>query len=183
MRKLMRPSRNATCDALTFRYSSGSGTSRWPGRDPVADDAGADHVGEKFIALAIPDEDDGAGTAAAIDFRNFLTHPSSNFYFILQHAGRPKHAHHIRFGFRAQPNVKIERPLAQISRSPADFKFLPHRTGEDVDFRANGRFIVIGPAKRKFQPIIFVAAHVAQQHWRRAELRNEQPHRAITVKI
>ena len=35
---------------------------------PVADDAGADHVGEEFEFFAVPDEDDRAGTAATVDF-------------------------------------------------------------------------------------------------------------------
>src|ERR1700719_1022705 len=36
--------------------------------DPVADDAGANHVGDKFVFPSIPGEEDGTRAAAAVEF-------------------------------------------------------------------------------------------------------------------
>ncbi len=62
----------ANACAIHFQIFGGIGNIALAGAGPVADDSGADHIGEKFVAAAVPDEDDGAGTAAAIDFRNIV---------------------------------------------------------------------------------------------------------------
>src|SRR5260370_7709734 len=42
------------------------------GRDPVANDAGTDHVGDEFVFVAIPGKQNGAGTTAAVKLSNAL---------------------------------------------------------------------------------------------------------------
>jgi hypothetical protein len=63
------------------------------GIDPMSDDARADHVPDKFVVAAVPDKQRGTRAAAAIEFeiRDFAI--TRDFDFILQHAGRPEHAH------------------------------------------------------------------------------------------
>ena len=38
------------------------------GRDPVADDGGADDVGDELVLAAVPGEETWAGAAAAVEF-------------------------------------------------------------------------------------------------------------------
>ncbi len=60
----------------------------WFGASPVADDAGADHVGKKFVFFAVPHKDDRAGAAAAIvDFGKLArSSEHADLHFVLQHA-------------------------------------------------------------------------------------------------
>ena len=46
----------------------GIGDVAFAGSDPVADYAGADHVGDEFVLAAIPGKKDRAGAAAAVEF-------------------------------------------------------------------------------------------------------------------
>ena len=69
---------------------------------PVADDAGADHVREEFVFFAVPDEDDRAGTSAAVDFGDLFVLVRGDLHFVLQDAGGPEQANHFGFALEAE---------------------------------------------------------------------------------
>ena len=55
----------------------------------MADDSGAQHVGNEPVALTIPGEQGGARTAATVDLDKVLLLVADNLNFILQDTGRP----------------------------------------------------------------------------------------------
>ena len=65
----------------------------------MSDNRSTEHIGDEFIALAVPDEQSGAGAAAAIDFEKFVALVAGNLIlvnFVLQHAAGPEHADDVR---------------------------------------------------------------------------------------
>src|SRR5579864_4648777 len=67
------------------------------GGDPVADDCGAEHVGDELVAFAVPGEERGAGAAAAVDFEKLLALVAGDLNLVLQDAGGPEHADDVGF--------------------------------------------------------------------------------------
>ena len=53
---------------LTFEILRRIGNVAFIRADPVSNDGGTDHVGDEFVAFAIPRKEDRARTAASIDF-------------------------------------------------------------------------------------------------------------------
>ena len=96
---------------------------------PVADDSGADHVGEEFVFFAVPDEDDRAGAAAAVDFGDLLVLQRGNLHFVLQDAGGPEQADHFGFALEAEARDDFRGALTQVAGSACDFPLLLERAG------------------------------------------------------
>src|SRR4029077_2807046 len=67
------------------------------GPNPVADHARTQHVSDQFIVGAVPREQGGTGTAAAIHLQEAVVFQSGNLNFVLDHTGRPQHAYYIGF--------------------------------------------------------------------------------------
>src|ERR1700730_11589572 len=66
------------------------------GPDPVSYYTGPQHVGDEFVALAIPHKQRWTGTAAAVDFEEVLLLVAGDLDFVLQHARGPQHADDVR---------------------------------------------------------------------------------------
>jgi len=58
----------------------------------VTDNAGADHVSDEFVFLAVPRKENGTRTAAAVEFANGNDFHRGEVNFILRNAGRPEKA-------------------------------------------------------------------------------------------
>ena len=65
------------------------------GREPVADDCGADHVGDEPVFVAVPGEQDRAGAAAAIGFLHGDDRGVGQIDFVLENAGGPEDAEQV----------------------------------------------------------------------------------------
>ena len=109
---------------------------------PMAHHSGTQHVGNEFVALAIPCEQSWAGAAAAVDLDVVLALVTGNLDFILQHASRPQHAHDVGIFGSTQADNDIERVLSEITAGAIDLKLLPIAAGEDFDLGADGRLVV-----------------------------------------
>ena len=151
--------------------------------NPVADHARAQHVADQLVVRAIPDEKCGTGTAAAIDFQEVLFFQPGNSDFILQNAGGPEHAHDVGLLGLAEADDEVGRVLSEIAGRSGDFKFLAIRSGEDFDFGSDRALVVVQALERKPQPVVLVAAFIAQQHRRTVILRDEQIGGAVAVVV
>ena len=110
--------------AIDLDVFDGAGDVALVGADPVSDDAGAEHVGDEFVALAVPDEEGGAGAAAAVDFEVVLLLVAGDLDFVLQHSGGPEHAHDVGFFGLAEADGEIRRVLAKVAVGAVDLEFL-----------------------------------------------------------
>src|SRR5260370_612212 len=66
----------------------------FPGRDPVANHAGPDHVRDEFILVAIPRKQNWPPTAAPIELRDALHFSRAQVYFLLRTTPRPHQPNH-----------------------------------------------------------------------------------------
>src|SRR5215470_11166724 len=89
--------------------------------DPVADDARTKNIGDELIAFAVPNEQGGAGTSAAIDFEKVCLLVGRDFDFVLHYAFGPEHAHHVGLFGLAEADGQIRRVLAEVSVRAVDF--------------------------------------------------------------
>ena len=81
----------------------------------MSDNGRAQQVGDEFIALAVPHEQRGAGTAAAVDLEKIVLLVACNLDFILQDTRGPEHAHDIGFLRVAEADGEIRRVLPEIA--------------------------------------------------------------------
>ena len=93
---------------VDFEIFVGIGDVALAGRDPVADDAGANHVGDEFVFAAIPGKEDGAGAAAAIEFGDGIEFFGGEIYFVLRNAGGPEQADHFGIFFVSEAGEDAE---------------------------------------------------------------------------
>ena len=149
----------------------------------MADHARTQHVGDQFVALAIPDKQRRAGTAAAVDLGEVLLPVARNIYFILQDAGGPQHANDVSLFRIAESNHDVGGVLPQVSRRSGDLKLLPVSAREHLDFGADGALVVGQSLQRQAQPVILIAAFVAQQHGRTMILGDQQVSRTVAIVI
>src|ERR1700685_2645313 len=141
----------------------------------------AQHVGHKFVALAIPHKQCRTRTAAPVEFEKILLLVTRNLNFILQHAGRPQHAHDVGFFGVTKPYREVRRILSQISIRAVNLKLLPVAARKNFYLRSNCRLVVVQSLQRQPQPVILIPTVVAQQHRRPMILRDEQIGRAVVV--
>ena len=113
------------------------------GRDPVADDAGADHVGDEFEFAAVPCEEHGAGAAAAIEFGDGLIFFGGEIYFVLRDAGGPEKADDFGVFFVFEAGEDCGGVLAEIAGGAGDFPLLIESAGVHFYFCADGGFVVV----------------------------------------
>ena len=78
----------------------------FPGRYPMPDNSGTEHVADEFVVRAVPDKERWTGGAAAVDLQKVLHFVGGNFDFVLQNAGGPRQAHHVGFFRLARPIVR-----------------------------------------------------------------------------
>ena len=133
--------------------------------------------------VAVPCEQRGTGTAAAVNLGELLLAVSRNLDFILENPGRPKHAYDIRFSGRAEPGNDFGRVLAQITGGSGDFPLLAIRACEDFDFSADRGLVIVQSFERQPQPVVLVSALVAQQNRAAMILGNHEVGSAIAVVV
>ena len=75
----------------------------------MPNDPRTNHVREKFEFVAIPDEHDRAGAAAAIDLGDDFVFVCGNFQFVLEHAGWPQQSNHVSAALDAQRLVVVAK--------------------------------------------------------------------------
>ena len=132
-----------------------------PRPNPVSDHARAQHVGNQFVALAIPNKQRWTRTAAAVDLEKILLPVARNIDFVLQHARRPQHAHDVSFFRVAEPDHDVGRILPQVSGRTGDLKLLPVSAREHFNLRPDGALVVSQSLKREPQPVVLIAAFIA----------------------
>src|SRR6202049_2198830 len=147
--------------------------------NPVADDAWPEHEAEKLIFPSVPEENDGAGAAATVQLLNLVPRARPQRHFVLQYAGGPQQADDVRRARRAEAGADFGWALPEISRGAGNLPLLPLRSGEYFDLCTESALAVVRALERKAQPVVLVAADVAQKHGRPAVLRDKQVHRAI----
>ena len=113
----------------------------------------------------------------------FCTLVGGDFDFILQNAGRPQHADDVGFFRLAEADGQVGRVLSEVAGRAVDFKFLPHASGKDFDFRADGALVIVQSLERKAQRVVLVAAFVAEQHGGAVILRDQQIDGAVVVVV
>jgi len=84
-----------------FQIFVGVGDVALPGATQCPQPRG-DHVGNEFVFFAIPRKENGAGTAAAVEFVDNLDFPGLEVHFVLRHTLWPQETHHVRGFFAAQ---------------------------------------------------------------------------------
>ena len=108
----------------------------------MSDHARAQHVGNQFVALAIPHKQSRTGAAAAVDLGDVLLPVARDIDFVLQHAGRPQHAHDVSFFRVAKADHEVGRILPEISVRSGNLKLLPVAAGEHFHFGSDGALVV-----------------------------------------
>src|SRR5271154_2563281 len=92
--------------------------------NPVADDAGAEHIGDEFIFLAIPGKQNGTRAAAAVKFADGLRFFGSEIYFVLWDTRRPEEANDFCIFFFAKASENVGSVLSEIPRRALHFPLL-----------------------------------------------------------
>ncbi len=152
--------------AFDTQVLRGIGGIRLARPNPMADDAGPDHIRDELIAFAIPHPDDRTRTAPSVDFLNDVAAPRGKLDFVLHDTGRPEKPHNVGFFSLVQAGDDRERILPQISRRRWQLPFLAQSPGEHLDFRADAVPIVRQPTKAEAHRRPPVSAIVLQDNWR-----------------
>ena len=105
----------ANAAGVDFEIFVGIGDVALAGSDPVADYAGANHVGDEFVLAAIPGKEDRAGTAAAVEFGYGIEFFGGEIYFVLRNAGGPEQTDHFDIFFGAEAGENGIGILAEIA--------------------------------------------------------------------
>ena len=143
----------------------------------------AQHIANEFVAFAIPRKQRGAGTAAAIHLEIILLLVPRDIDFVLEHARGPSHAHDVGFFCIAEADHDVGRVLSQVSVRPGNLKFLAIAARKHFHLGTDGALVVGQSLEREAQPVILIAAFIAQQHSRTVILRNQQVGRAVAIVI
>lgn len=149
----------------------------------MTDNAGANHVGDEFVFLAIPRKENGAGTAAAVEFANRNDFHGGKINFILRNARGPKKADGVGNFLRAETNEQRSAVLAEITGGRRKFKFLIEGSGEEFNLGANAALVVVEAFEVDGDPIIFVCADVLKEKRSSAVLGDNQVRAAIGFQI
>ena len=83
----------------------------------------------------------------------------------------------------AEADDDVGGVLAEIAVRSVDFKLLTIAAGEDFDLCSDGALVVVQSFEREPQPVILVAAFVAEQDGRAVILRDEQVGGAVVVVV
>src|SRR6266496_2860597 len=133
--------------------------------------------------FSIPNKQGRAGTTTTIEFRKLGLLVGGDFDFILQHASRPEHAHHVSLLGLSQADGEIRRVLPEISVGAVYFVFLANAVGENFDLGPDGALIAVQSLEREPHPVVLVAAFVLEQDGRAAVLGDEQVGGAVVVVV
>ena len=101
----------------------------------------------------------------------------------MQHASRPQHADDVSFFRIAKADLEVGRVLPEISIRTGDLKLLPVPAGKHFHLRSDGALVVCQSLEREAQPVILIAAFIAQQHGWTVILRDQQIGRAIAIVV
>src|SRR5262249_13566296 len=102
--------------ALEAQICGGTGNIRFARRDPLPDDAWADHMGDEFVVFPVPNPHDRARTAPPVDFTNEVTAARCKLNLVLHDTGRPQKPHDVGFTRLIEARDDFPRILSQISR-------------------------------------------------------------------
>src|SRR5713226_2105474 len=144
------------------------------GADPVAHDTGADHVSDEFVLATVPNEEDRTGAAAAVELVDGLRFARGELDFVLRDAGGPEETQDVHFAFSAEAGENGRGVLAQVAGGALDLPLLIKRPGVEFDFRADGALVVGESLEVDAHPVAGVAAFVAEDERRRAELSDDK---------
>ena len=153
------------------------------GRNPVANDRSANHVGDEFVLRSVPGKQRGAGASPAVQLGDVERAFCAHFRFILRNTGWPQDPHQVGVLSASQAGKKLLRALAEIAGSSGDLELLPHAIGKNFHLGADGRFVVGNPFHRDEQRVIPIAALIVQQHRVSARLGDDQIRGAIAIHV
>src|SRR5260370_8957785 len=146
------------------------GNVAFTGRDPVTDYAGTNHVGDEFILMAVPGKQNGAGTAAAVEFADAVFLFGDEVDFVLRNACWPEQTHDFDVMLGAEPGEDGRSVLATIARRALHFPLLVQRAGVNFDLGADAAFVVVQRLQVNAHPVVLIAALVSEQKRRCREL-------------
>src|ERR1700688_1007897 len=149
----------------------------------MADNAGADHVGNEFVFAAIPGEEDGTRAAAAVEFSKRMKFFGGQIYFILRDAGRPEQAHDFDIFFGAKSAEERCGVLAQVTGGAGDFPFLIERACVDFHFCADGGFVIAERFQIDMHPVVFGGAFTVKDDGRTAQLCYDEVSSALAARV
>src|ERR1700740_99951 len=139
------------------------GNVAFTGRDPVADDARPNHVGNEFILMTVPGKQNRAGAAAAIEFADAVFLFGNQIDFVLWNTGGPKQAHDFDVMLGAEAGEHRRSVLAKIAGRALHFPLLIKRTGVNLDLGADRAFVVVQRLQVNAHPVVLIDALVAEQ--------------------
>ena len=152
-------------------------------RDPVSNDACAEHIADELVVRAIPGEERWTGTAAAVHFSKGLRLVGGDFDFILQNAGRPRHADDIGNFRLSEADGQVGRVLPEVAGGTVHFELLPQPSGKDFHLRADGALVIVQALERETQRVVLVTTFVVEQHSRAVILRDQKIGSAVVVVV
>jgi len=93
----------------------------------VANYAGANHVGDEFVLVPVPSEQDRTGTAAAIEFGKAVLFSSAEIDFVLRNPGGPEEADDFDVLLRTEASEDRRSVLTEVAGSALHFPLLVQR--------------------------------------------------------
>src|SRR6202047_4016350 len=91
------------------------------GGDPMADNAGANHVGNEFVFATVPGEEDWARTSAAVQLSERMKFLRGQIYFVLRNSSGPEQAHDFHIFFGAKSGEDRCGILGEVTGGAGDF--------------------------------------------------------------
>ncbi len=149
----------------------------------MADDGGADDIGDEGVAGAVPGEEGGAGAAATVELGEDVGlvfglgegDVGLLIDLVLGDAGGPEKANEI--GFVGRPEAGQDLGLA------GGLPFLPEAVGEDLDLGADAGLVVGDALERNAEGVVAVAALVLEQKGGAVGLGDQEVGRAVVGEV
>src|ERR1700678_486560 len=139
---------------------SGVGRVALVGPGPVTYDTWTNHVSEKLEFVSVPDKNNRARAAPAVNFSDHFVFVCGNFQFVLHHTGRPKKPNHICAALDAKSSDDRRRSLTEVAGGTCHFPFLAKRTGKYINLRSNRGFVIVLAFEANAHPVIAIPAVV-----------------------
>ena len=159
------------------------GNVAFAGSHPMAHHRRSDDVAHQLVAASIPNEQNRAGTSAAVNFIDGMALARGQLQLVLQNSRRPAQPQDVGCRRGAEPGGHFHRALPQVARGRLHFPLLPESAGEDFHFGPNGALVVGQTFQRHAQPGVAVSALIAQQAHRAAVLRHQQVGVAVAIVV
>ncbi len=120
--------------------------------------------------MPVPGEQYGTGAATAIKFAEAVLFFGGKIDFVLRNAGGPEQTDDFDVLLRPEASEDRRGILSEVAGSALHFPLLIQRPGVQLDFCADGAFVVVEGFEIETNPTVLVGAFIAEQKRRSAEL-------------